>query len=458
MFSTPGIAALIVLIYMKPQEFVPGLEGLPLLYIMLGGAVLGLLLDLRLGYAKLDLPPQTPYVLGLLGWCTVTYLVKVGGGGLPGVIVELAIIAVIFFLIGMGIQSFRSYEVVLGSLLSVTLFVAFVCFHQGLGPLGCAVMEGATSETLRPDGRPCHNSEECYSGDAEPGAQYQCEKTGLFGTVSVGSGRVRYRGVLKDPNEVALTCSVALPILMSRLQRKRSLSRGLLLALGVLLVGATVIFTQSRGGVLVFLAVWGVYFVRSFGVKGLIGAAMLGAPLVLLGGRSGSESAESSGERSEVLYDGINMFMQSPIFGVGYNQYTEHTFLTAHNSYMLAISENGFFGLFLFLCILVLSVKTCVSCVLKYRNDPDAEVASTWGTAVLASLGGAAVGSFFLSFTYHHVLWIYFAIAAGLYVVVRRHDPSFKVGLNIKEHAVIAMATIGFIGVMKVLVRSVGGH
>lgn len=458
MFSAPGIAALILLIFVKPQEFVPGLEGLPLLYVMLGMATLGLLLDLRLGYARIDLPPQTPYVLAFLIWCFITYIAKVGTTGLPAVVTEMAILAVIFFLLACGIQSFRAYDFVLGSLLAASLFVAVVCFHQGTGPLGCAVQEGAEKETLRPDGRPCRVAEDCYSGDAEPGAQYQCEKTGLFGTVSVGGGRVRYRGVLKDPNEVALACAAALPLLVARAQRKRTLTRPLLLALFVAIIGAVVIFTQSRGGILVFLTVWGTYFVRSFGWKGLGAAAVLGAPILLLGGRSGQEAESSSGERSEILMDGIYMFTSSPVFGVGYNQFTEHSFLTAHNSYMLALSENGILGLFLFLCIITLSVKTCVVCVMRYRRDPEAKIATIWAMAMLASIAGACVGSFFLSFTYHHVLWIYFALAAALYGVVRRHDPDFKISLNIKEHLAVGIASVGFPIVMRVILRAVAKH
>ena len=456
MFSTPGIAALIVLIYMKPQEFIPGMQGLPLLYVMLGVASLGLLLDMRLGHARFDLPPQTPYVLALLGWCFVTHLAKSGTAGMTTVILDIAILLVLFFLIGCGIQSFRAYQVVMGSLLAVSMFVAAVCFHQGLAPLGCAVQEGEGLETLRPDGRPCINAEECSSGDAEPGAQYACERTGLFGTVSVGGGRVRYRGVLKDPNEIALTCSMALPILIGRAQRKSSVLRNVAVALGVALVAFVVVFTQSRGGVLVFLAVFGAYFVRAFGLKGLVAAAAMGAPLLLLGGRSGSEAESSSSERSEVLLDGLHMFIDSPVFGVGYNNFTEHSHLTAHNSYMLALSENGFIGLFLFLCILYISIKICAKCLYLYRRNEDARVARTWAMVMLAALAGTCVGSFFLSFTYHHVLWIYLALIGALYVVIRRHDPTFRAGLGIKEHGMIGIATAGFVVFMRVALRLTG--
>jgi O-antigen ligase len=445
MFSTPGIAALIILIYIKPQEFVPGMDGLPLLYIMLGVATLGVLLDLRLGHARLDLPPQALYVVAFLGWCLMTRVAKAGATGLPAVITDLAIVAVIFFIISTGVSSFRAFEVVAGSLVFATLFVAAVCLHQGFSQLGCALQEGAEKESVRPDGRPCQVAEDCYSGDAEPGATYQCEKTGLFGTVSVGSGRVRYRGVLKDPNEVALTTGVSLSLLIGRIQRKQSITRIVTFVLATIGIAIVIINTQSRGGILVFLAVFAAYFVKALGPKGLIAGGILGLPLVLLGGRSGDEASSSADERSEILLDGLHMFTSNPGMGVGFGKFTDHSHLTAHNSYMLALSENGFFGLFLFLAILALSIKICVVCISRHALNPEAAVARTWSMAILASVVGASVGSFFLSFTYHHVLWIYFAMTGALYTVIRRHDPKFQVKLSLLEHGLVGTACVLFV-------------
>lgn len=456
MFATPGIAALIILIYMKPQEFIPGLEGLPLLYIMLALATLGLLMDLRLGYAKIDLPPHTPYVIGLYVWCLITSAATGNASKISGQVVDIAIILVVFFLISTGIRSFRAYELVTNSLLWVTLFVAGVCFHQGLAPLGCAVYEGHEAESLRPDNRPCRVADDCYAGDAEPGAMYACEKTGLFGTVSVGGGRVRYRGVLKDPNEIALTCGAAIPILVARLQRKSTILRSMLLPIGIVLIVSTIVFTQSRGGILVFGTVAAVYCVRFLGIKGLGGAVLLALPLLLLGGRSGAEAEESADERTEVLLDGLHMVQNSPVFGVGFHNFTEHSHLTAHNSYMLALAENGFPGLFLYLCVLYVSLKVCVKAILHYRKRPDARIAGVWATGMLASLGGAMVGSFFLSFTYHHVLWIYFGINGALYAIIRRHDPTFEVKLGLKEHGGVGIATIAFAVLLRVMLRLKG--
>jgi len=57
---------------------------------------------------------------------------------------------------------------------------------------------------------------------AEPGAEYMCERPGLFGTCSIGGGRVRYRGSLNDPNALALTTVFALPMAFAFFERKRS--------------------------------------------------------------------------------------------------------------------------------------------------------------------------------------------------------------------------------------------
>ncbi len=50
--------------------------------------------------------------------------------------------------------------------------------------------------------------------------------------------------------------------------------------------------------------------------------------------------------------------------------------------------------------------------------------------ALIAAFLGLAVGIFFLSFTYHYVLWIYVGLAVALYSAIRAHEPSFRVRLS----------------------------
>jgi O-antigen ligase len=443
MFAIPGTFLLVILILIKPQEFIPALKGVPLLNLALAMAVLGVVVDLRLKHGKVDPPPHGRYVIAFIVWCMLTRLATSGGAGYVGPVVSLVVVGTLFFCISIGVQGFRAFEALAVVLLIGTMWVASICFHQSLAPLGCAVREGSL-EGLRPDGRPCQTRQECYLGDAEPGVDYECEKTGLLGTVSVGAGRVRYLGVLRDPNEVALTIGAGLSIWIARYQRRQNVSRTVGLLVSFVIITLTIIATKSRGGILVFLAVLGVYFGRRFGVKGLVAGGVMGAPLLLLGGRSGDEADQSADERKEALLEGFHMFQHNPILGAGYDNYTEHSHLTAHNSYMLAVGENGFVGLFLFLCILVLAFKICILAIKRYKDRPEAQVANVSATMVLAGMSGVSVGSFFLSFTYHQVLWVYLGVTGALHTAIRKHDPEFDVKLSFREHLVLLVASVAF--------------
>jgi len=112
------------------------------------------------------------------------------------------------------------------------------------------------------DGRPLRQrgAERVRGGSAEPGYDYACERVGLMGT-QTDHGRVRYRGTLQDPNELALAVGIALPS-RSRSSTGGALSRLLLAWLATAAIGLCITFTQSRGGQLVFVAVLAVYFVN----------------------------------------------------------------------------------------------------------------------------------------------------------------------------------------------------
>ena len=145
-----------------------------------------------------------------------------------------------------------------------------------------------------PDGRDCETNAECRGPDAEPGITYHCEHVGLLGTDSI-EGRVRYRGELQDPNEVALTISAgAMSLLIGFALRKRGPASVALFGLGAASVLYTVYMTQSRGGLVAAMLVPGVYLVRRYGIKAVIPAALVALPVVMLGGRPTARSCGSS--------------------------------------------------------------------------------------------------------------------------------------------------------------------
>lgn len=437
MFSLIGLCSLLFFLYLRPQEAIPSLQSLPWLNLCAALAGLGVVIDLRLRRTQIALAPAVPWVLALGAWGVLATLLKAGtSAGIAGAS-RIMIPWIVMLLIAHGVTTFRGLQGVLLTVLLMGLCIAAIGVHQGLQPLQCWAVKDAYDRELvgaKSDGRPCEKPRDCFIGDPEPGADYLCEKPGILGTGSVGGGRVRFRGILQDPNEVALATSVVLPIMFGFYLRRRSLFRGALALAAVGLVGWCIVYTQSRGGQLVFLTVLGVYFVRRFGwAKGLLVGVLLGLPILMLGGRSGEEADSSAMERTEALYAGIYIFFSSPLFGVGITQFVEHHYITAHNSYLLCMAELGLPGFFMWSSMIYLSQKTMVVAMRRYGDRPEAEVASTWAMSLFTSLAGLMVGIFFLSFCYHVVLYIFLGMAAAFYQCCKRHDPEFQVRYTLYE-------------------------
>jgi hypothetical protein len=50
------------------------------------------------------------------------------------------------------------------------------------------------------------------------------------------------------------------------------------------------------------------------------------------------------------------------------------------------------------------------------------------------------------------VLWIYLGLSGALYGVVRRHDPSFRVTVGLREHLALAACVVGFAALLKAMI------
>jgi len=121
--------------------------------------------------------------------------------------------------------------------------------------------------------------------------------------------------------------------------------------------------------------------------------------------------------------------------------------------------------MFLFSVILYLSTKIPFVVLRDVQATPaessgaleGASIARPWGLALIASFAGLAVGIFFLSFSYHYVLWIYIGLSGALYGAVRAHYPAFKVRLGLPDLALVFAIDIAIIVGLYLYTRSVVG-
>jgi hypothetical protein len=420
-FAVPGICALIVFILARPQEFLQVLQRVPLLHLFTAFAVFGWVIDVRLRRLQPIASPTLPWVIAMFAWAIAGVAVVVPEK-LLGIGIELAILFALYGTIAHGIQRFRTFQIVAGVTVATCLFITAICFHQGLAPLECVESDvGSLGTNGESDGRSCVTSEDCLGPDAIPGKEYRCEHIGLVGTHSVEE-RVRYRGELHDPNEVSLTISAgALSLLIAFALRKRTAGAVIFCTLAIGLVVATILMTKSRGGLIGGMMVPSLYLIRRYRFKALIPLGILGLVAVSLGGRHDANAEVSTALRYEAWSMGLKMFEHSPIFGVGMRQFTEHHYITAHNSFVLVLAETGLVGMFLFMGTLYMSFKTLIVGLRELAFVPGSAVVQTWGMALLASLAGITFQINTLSFAYHSVLWIFLGLVGAWYSAIRHH-------------------------------------
>lgn len=452
MFAIPGLCALLVFIYLRPQEVVPALDSVPFLYLFVLLAVAGLAIDVRLGWSRLRINPLIAFGAGHFLWSAASLLVVARAALAKEAIVSF-VSCFLFIGLAQSIQTFRALKVVAATLLAVSLALAAVGLHQSQAPLGCVRQDELDLEVWHPDGRACATRADCTPTAVDAGTRYRCEHIGLAGTTSV-EGRVRYRGIMEDPNELALVVSISLPFAFVFFQTRRSVGRLILTAAVVMLIGLCTIATQSRSGQLAFLAVLGAYLFRRLRWAGVITAAVLALPVLLLGGRADQGADQSTLERLECWSVAIELWRSSPLFGVGKGQFGEHHYLTAHNSFLLALAELGLPGLFLWSSTVFLAFRTAITVALRPPALP--ETASMWATALVASLCGLCVSASFLSLTDHNVLWIYLGLAAALISVIQRHAPHWRLRLRIQDAAIVLIFDLGLVAAVFVYTRMHG--
>jgi O-antigen ligase len=166
--------------------------------------------------------------------------------------------------------------------------------------------------------------------------------------------RLRGAGIFHDPNDLCLI------LVMGTLISIYGFSTGLrVVRLGWLVLPGLFAYalslTQSRGGFLGALASVLVLFLGRFGWKRTMVLGVVVVPLffALFAGRQASIISslddDTGQSRVQLWSDGLQMFREAPLFGVGQGEYAERAGNGAHNSFLNAFTELGFLGGALFL-------------------------------------------------------------------------------------------------------------
>jgi hypothetical protein len=445
--ATFGALLLVLFLLMRPMDIWPWMGKIHALEAFAAITALGIGVDASSGRRAAGGSPQLPWVVGFFAWAWFATIARHGVDHGAKASWAITLGPIFMVLVMFALRDAARLRKLAWLLVACAAFVSAVAVHQGMQPRQCVALileDGETEPEMEPDGRECEGARICEQ-DGKHGADYMCERAGLFGTYST-QGRVRWRGQLDDPNEVAVLIAAVVPFLAmfaakrARREDEEPLGRSVFataIVLACLAVGLwAMVYTQSRGGQLVLGAVILMVSIRRFGWWSVLGAVAVTLPVALLSWREGDAADSSSAERAEILNEGLLMLKAHPILGVGIGQFASENPLNmaAHNSYLLVSTETGVLGYVLWCGLIWISVKIPLSIA---RNPPEGidPLLLRFADALAASLIGMLVGVFFLSFVYKSIFFVWLGLAGALYGAVRNENPDFRVRFTGKDMA-----------------------
>jgi O-antigen ligase len=270
--------------------------------------------------------------------------------------------------------------------------------------------------------------------------------------------RLRGTGTFKDPNDLCLLLTMGMFIALYGVTDPRlgGFRWGWLFPLVLVLYALEL--TQSRGGMLSFLAGCIALFYARFGWRGtlLLGVPLVPVALVMFGGRMASMSAsEGTGQQRVQLWsDAIATIMASPVFGVGMNEMGAAIGKAAHNSFLHAYAELGLFGGTLFFGAFFFAAVWVLRLVRHREWVPDLEMRRLL-PYLLAIVAAYIVGILSLSRIEAVPTYLILAVVTATSSVVAIEAPAFTFRLDSRLLQRMLLANFAFICVLYLFVRVV---
>jgi O-antigen ligase len=216
----------------------------------------------------------------------------------------------------------------------------------------------------------------------------------------------------------------------------------LLMLAVIVALGYGVYMTGSRGTLLGTVAVVGIYFlINNAGAKLILFAAFsapIAATLIAsFGGLSSSEA--SAAGRLDAWYDGIQMLIYNPVFGVGMGNFIDRHGIVAHNSYVHVASELGVLGYSLWGGALVMNMLVGYAILKQFNHYSEDESETEHADETLVekyreevllnkvlfySMIGFMVTAFFLSRQFTLLLFIFMGMQMASHFRLLKMRPS----------------------------------
>ncbi|MGD0059941.1 MAG: O-antigen ligase family protein [Verrucomicrobiia bacterium] len=352
-------------------------------------------------------------MLGLFASVMLSQLVRLRISGAIDAVREFGKIVILFYLVAILVNTPRRVRIMMWVIIGSSMILAYHTYLQ--------VQTG-------------HGF-----GNIEP-----------YGSFDSGDFRVIGSGIFADPNDFAMLYLMAMPFAFCLLTAGGAIASKLLL-LGTLPPMVYVLYyTQSRGGVIGFCAMFIAYFWTT--AKNLMIRVFLLITLLSVIAFFGPERARgayvegSASGRIMAWGYGIQMLKEDPLFGFGYQRWPEFSGgIVAHNSLVNCFAELGLVGYICWFSLCLLIVKSVLR-VARAKGQVDLRTRRV-ANGLFAAQVGYLTAAFFLTRTYNPVLYFLLGMGVGLTLWVESQLPPNSPLLHIstrdvRQSTIYAVASI----------------
>jgi len=248
--------------------------------------------------------------------------------------------------------------------------------------------------------------------------------------------RIAYLGFFGDPNDLGMFLVMCLPFTIYFHKRGGWFIK-LIMKLQIVILIYGIYLTGSRGtflGAGSLLAIY--YLVVNAGPKLMIISAVLAPVAGVVISSLQSDIDDSAQGRLYAWYEGIQMLIANPIFGIGKGNFVEEHGLVAHNSYVQVAGELGIPGYSLWGGCLILTMLTSfliIKAVQKQNTDElsdEIKEELALSKTLFFSLCGFAVTAFFITRSFTLLLFIFMAMSLASNIRVIKCLPELQFAIS----------------------------
>ena len=368
-----GLLIFIFLIIIRPQDFVPGLKGYPLVFVVMGIVLVGWVLSpiqkklFRTSQDKFVGLFFLAFVLSTISVNWITYSITTT--------IETLKIALIYFFIVTIVDTERRFKIVTWTIVILITIVGGMGVMQAYG--------------------------------------YDITGAGMLWSKTKKVWQIKGIGNFDNPNDLAYSVVLVVPFAFGLFWKAKNIfSRVSAIFLSGLSIYC-IYLTMSRGGLLALifgLIVWWYFWISNIKLRRLtLILGVIGIVIAFSMQTEGYRSDESAMGRVEAWSAGMSMLQRHPVIGVGKGQFMEYHERDSHSSYVRAGAELGILGLYAWLGMIYFSLKS----LWRLAGNTGGTKWKLYTTGYSAFIGSYACASIFSTRTYDIVFLVVVAITSA---------------------------------------------